>query len=152
VVTQAQPTRKTGGGMVPLSIPQEAGFLFGVIYAFFGLLGIGLMAGQTHIAFSGDVGAAKVVKLFEVNQLSNTVHLAAAALLLVGCLSGAGSARFLNGVIGLFFLAIGVIGFFAIDTRIDVIALNNWVNLLHVVSGLALLGAAAPIPARRPLR
>lgn len=152
MVTQAQPTRKSSGGMVPLSIPQEAGFLFGVIYAFFGLLGIGLMAGHGYVAFSGDVGGAKIIKLFEVNQLSNTVHLSAAALLLIGCLSGAGAARFFNGLIGLFFLVIGIIGFFAIDSSIDVIALNEWTNLLHLVSGLALLGAAAPIPARRPLR
>jgi hypothetical protein len=133
--------------LAPLSLSQEAGFLFGVVYVFVGMLGFAIGVGQ--YAFHGSEGN-KVIKLFSVNSLHNIVHLVVGALLLAGVIGGYLASRVINGLVGLFFLVIGILGWFVINTSLNVIALNNWDNVLHMATGLALLAAAgAPPPGPR---
>lgn len=146
VVTQVHGPQRKESPLVPLSATQEAGFLFGIIYAFFGMLGYAIGVGQYD--FSGRHGN-KVIKLLTVNSLHNIVHLAIAALLLAGVIGGYLASRALNGLVGLFLVVIGILGFFVINTSINVIAVNNWDNVWHLLSGLALLGAAGAPPPRR---
>lgn len=146
MVTQVHGPRRKEGVLVPLSLSQEAGFLFGVTYVFVGMLGFAIGVGQ--YAFHGRHGN-KVFKLFTVNSLHNIVHLGIGALLLAGVIGGYFASRVINGLVGLVYLVIGILGWFVINTSINVIALNNWDNVLHMASGLALLAAAGAPPPRR---
>ena len=70
------------------------------------------------------------------------------ALLLAGVVGGYFASRVINGLVGLIYLVIGILGWFVINTSLNVIALNNWDNVLHMASGLALLAAAGAPPPR----
>jgi hypothetical protein len=146
VVTQVHGPQRKQGLLAPLSLSQEAGFLFGVTFVFVGMLGFAIGVGQ--YAFHGKEGN-KVIKLFSVNALHNIVHLVVGAVLLAGVIGGYFASRVINGLVGLVYLVIGIVGWFVINTSLNVIALNNWDNVLHMASGLALL-AAAGAPAPRP--
>ncbi len=146
MVTQVHGPRRKESPLVPLSLSQEAGFLFGVTYAFVGMLGFAIGVGE--YAFHGRHGN-KVFKLFTVNALHNIVHLAVGALLLAGVVGGYLASRVINGLVGLVYLVIGIVGWFVINTSINVLALNNWDNVLHMASGLALLASAGAPPPRR---
>ena len=145
MVTQVHGPRRKEGMFAPLSLSQEAGFLFGVVYVFVGMLGFAIGVGE--YAFHGRHGN-KVIKLFSVNALHNVVHLVIGALLLAGVIGGYFASRVINGLVGLVYLVIGIVGWFVINTSINVIALNNWDNVLHMASGLALLAAAGAPPPR----
>ena len=146
MVTQAHGPSRKQSPLIPLSLPQETGFAVGVAYAFVGMLGFAIGVGRW--GFYGD-GGNKVFKLFKVNAVHNVVHLSVAALLIGGMLAGYAASRAVNGLIGFLFFGLGIAGFFMINTSWNVLALNEWDNVLHLLTGLVLLGSAGAPPPRR---
>jgi hypothetical protein len=54
-------------------------------------------------------------------------------------MGGVRSAKALNTLVGLVYLAVGIAGLFTLDSSVNVIALNGLDNTLHLVAGAALL-------------
>ena len=76
---------------------------------------------------------------FQVNHLHNVVHLLI-GLALLAASKRLDTARSANLAIGGTYLLLGVLGPFLDDSPLDVIALNSADNVLHLVSGLLLVG------------
>ncbi len=111
---------------------------FGAVYLLVGLLGFfGHKDGEE---FAGRDGHSLLG--FTLNNLSNIVHLAIGAALLAAAAAGWKAARSANLTIGVVYLALGIIGFFIVNTDVNILALNTPVHFLHLVSG-ALLTAVA---------
>lgn len=117
---------------------------FGAVYLLVGLLGFfGHKDGEE---FAGRDGHSLLG--LTLNNLSNIVHLAIGAALLAAAAAGWKAARSANLTIGVVYLALGVIGFFIVNTDVNILALNTPVHFLHLVSG-ALLTAVALSGRRR---
>jgi hypothetical protein len=117
------------------SINQITGWIAGIAFVVVGMLGFTVSGG--HHAAGMDGG--KLLGLFQVNILHNFVHLAVGILLIVGAMGGVRSAKALNTLVGLVYLAVGIAGLFTLDSSVNVIALNGLDNTLHLVAGAALL-------------
>jgi Domain of unknown function (DUF4383) len=55
------------------------------------------------------------------------------------CLCRGRTAKAVNSLVGLIYLAVGVAGLFTLDSSANIIALNGLDNTLHLVAGAALL-------------
>jgi len=117
------------------SINQITGWIAGIAFVVVGMLGFTVSGG--HHAAGMDGG--KLLGLFQVNVLHNFVHLAVGILLIVGAMGGVRSAKALNTLVGLVYLAVGIAGLFTLDSSVNVIALNGLDNTLHLVAGASLL-------------
>jgi len=113
--------------------------IFGAVYLLVGLLGFfgDKAAGEK---FAGKLGHP--VFGFQVNGVHNIVHLLVAAVLLAAAAAGYRAARQGNLTVGVFYLALGVLGFFIKGTAINIFALNTADHFLHLVSGAILAGVA----------
>lgn len=121
------------------STNQLVGWIAGLVFIAVGLLGFTVSGGHHAIGTEGG----DLVGLFKVNVLHNFVHLLVGALLVIGAMAGARLARTMNGLVGAVYLLVGVVGLFIVNTDANIIALNTYDNILHLVSGVVLLAVAA---------
>ncbi|NRD09683.1 DUF4383 domain-containing protein [Rathayibacter agropyri] len=110
--------------------------LFGAVYVVVGLLGFVVTGGVQFLATQGGL----LLGIFEVNPLHNIAHLLIGGALLIAGLSTASAAKSVNITVGAVYLALGIVGFFLVDTALNVLALNTADHFLHLASALVLLG------------
>ena len=130
-----------------LGVNKIVAFGFGAMYVFVGLVGF-VVTGFEGFA---DPGGAEYLAGFAVNPLHNLVHLVIGLALMVAS-RRTGSARAVNGAVGLVYLLVGLLGLFIArpDNPINILAINGFDNVLHLGSAMTLLGVAAV--ADRPRR
>jgi hypothetical protein len=109
------------------------GLILGLVYLVVGA--VGFTVSGSH-AFVGEHGGDLLG--FQVNGLHNVVHLAVGLLLLVGAVAGAMAAKSLNIIVGVVYLAVGVLGFF-VPGPLNVLALNMPDHYLHLASAILLV-------------
>lgn len=110
--------------------------VFGAVYLLVGALGFAVTGGVGFFATEGGL----LLGIFEVNPAHNIAHLAIGAALLIAGLASARAARTVNTIVGAAYLALGIVGFFLVDTAANVLALNTFDHFLHLGSALVLLG------------
>ncbi|MHC2997698.1 DUF4383 domain-containing protein [Microbacterium sp. HJ5] len=110
--------------------------IFGAVYLLVGLLGFAFTAGVGFIATEGGL----LLGIFEVNPLHNVAHLLIGAALLIAGLKSVPAAKAVNITVGAVYLLLGVVGFFLVDTALNILALNTADHFLHLASALVLLG------------
>jgi hypothetical protein len=110
--------------------------IFGAVYLLVGALGFAVTAGVGFIATEGGL----LLGIFEVNPLHNIAHLLIGAALLIAGLSNARAAKSVNITVGAVYLLLGIVGFFLVDTSLNILALNTADHFLHLASALVLLG------------
>ena len=120
------------------SVNRLVGYVAGAAFVLAGLLGFFVAKG---VAGPDDGGLLLGLR---VNHLHNIAHLLIGAALLFGASKGIEAARRMNTVIGAAYLALGILGLFiAKETNdLNILALNQADNGLHIVSGIALLAVA----------
>lgn len=128
-----------------LGLNQVFGYAFGAVYVAIGMLGFAVTGG---LDFAATEGAELLI--FDVNPLHNVVHIGIGGLLLAAAASGARDARLMNIVIGAAYLAVGIAGFFLVDTDTNYLALDQADNGLHIAS--AALALAVGVLQREPAR
>lgn len=116
------------------------GGTLGLVYLAIGIAGF-FLDQPAGAEFSGREGS-DLFGLFQVNNLLNVVHIVIGALLLLGALAGHAAARSANLLVALGYLALGVVGAFAQDSDLNVLALNGADHVLHLGTA-ALLGLTA---------
>lgn len=112
----------------------------GAIYLIFGIAGF-FLDHRPGVKFAGRDGTL-LFNTFEVNNLHSVVHLAIGALLLLSAFAGHSAARSANLLVALVYLVVGIVGIFAHDSSLDVLALNPADHILHLGTA-ALLGLTA---------
>ena len=110
--------------------------IFGAVYILVGLLGFAVTSGVGFIATEGGL----LLGVFEVNPLHNIAHLLIGAALLIAGLKSVPAAKAVNIAVGAVYLLLGVVGFFLVDTALNILALNTADHFLHLASALVLLG------------
>ncbi|HJS27238.1 MAG TPA: DUF4383 domain-containing protein [Actinomycetota bacterium] len=113
--------------------------IFGATYVAIGLLGFVATSG---IGFA-DTEGNNLLGIFEINPLHNLVHLGIGVALLLAFAGGARAVTTVAGLIGVVYIAVGVVGFFVESTDANILALNVSDHLLHLASGAFLLLAAS---------
>lgn len=109
---------------------QTFGLAFGVVYLLVGLLGF-LVTGFENFAEQTNT---KLI-IFDVNPLHNIVHLLIGAAFLAGARTH-GSAKTMNTVIGVAYLAVALLGLFGVLTFLAIdrgLVPDFW---LHLLSGI----------------
>jgi hypothetical protein len=132
MATSASTTR-TGTGT---SVNQKVAYVFGAVFLLVGILGWFVSHGHS---FADRDGGSLLG--FQVNPLHNIVHLLVGIVLIVGARGGLSAARAANTAVGAVYLVVGIVGLFILNSSANILALNGADNVLHLVSGLALLGA-----------
>jgi hypothetical protein len=112
---------------------------FGAVLVLAGILGF-----FYESAFDGDKRDA-VLGILDVNGWHNVVHIASGLLGLLAYNAGAAASRQYALVFGAVYVVIAVWGFIMGDgeTLVDIIPINTEDNVLHLIIGLAGLGAYA---------
>ncbi|MCJ1698936.1 DUF4383 domain-containing protein [Rathayibacter festucae] len=110
--------------------------LFGAVYVVVGLLGFVVTGGVQFLATEGGL----LLGVFEVNPLHNIAHLLIGGALMIAGLSTTSAAKTVNTTVGAVYLLLGVVGFFLVNTALNVLALNTADHFLHLASALVLLG------------
>ena len=118
------------------SLNQTLALTFGAVYALVGVLGF---FGSGDVDFAGEKGASLLG--FDVNGLHSVVHLLIGVALLAASRAHA-SARGANLAIGSVYVLLAVLGPFINNTAADIIGLNGADNVLHLLSGVLLVGVA----------
>ncbi|RWZ59224.1 DUF4383 domain-containing protein [Labedella populi] len=119
------------------SVNRLVATIFGAVYLLVGLLGFAVTGGVSFIATEGGL----LLGIFEVNPLHNIAHLLIGAALLIAGLSSVAAARTVNTVVGAVYLLLGIVGFFIVDSALNILALNTADHFLHLASAIILLGA-----------
>jgi hypothetical protein len=121
------------------------GFAFGAGYLIVGLAGLTVSDGFQFASRHGG----KLLGVFLVNPLQNVLHVVIGGALLAAAFAGRRAARVAILAAGASLLLLGTAGLLVLSRSDNRLALNQWDNTLHLVSGLALLlaGLAAD---RRP--
>ena len=117
--------------------------IFGVTLLLAGVLGF--IADATFGDLGSDVEGGKLV-LFEVNGWHNLVHLASGVLGLAVA-GNRDSARAFALGFGAVYLVVTIIGFIDGDSIFGLLPVNTEDNVLHLLIGIAGLGAYAATPA-----
>ena len=118
------------------TLNQTLSLAFGAVYALVGLLGFFV---SSDVDFAGQDGASLLG--FDVNGLHNIVHLLIGVALLAASRTHA-LARSANLTIGAVYVLLAVLGPFINDTAADIIGLNGADHVLHLLSGVLLVGVA----------
>ena len=118
------------------SLNQTLALAFGAVYALVGLLGFAVSG---DVDFAGQDGASLLG--FDVNGLHNVVHLLIGVVLLAASRTHV-AARGVNLTIGAVYVLLAVLGPFINDTAADIIGLNGADHVLHLLSGVLLVGVA----------
>jgi len=129
-------------------INKVVAFGFGFIYLFVAVVGF-VVTGFDGFA---EPGNASYLAGFAVNPLHNVVHLVIGLALLASS-RRTGSARAVNGLVGVVYLLVGLIGLFIArpDEPLNVLAINGFDNVLHLGTAMVLLTiAGAADRTRRP--
>jgi hypothetical protein len=111
---------------------------FGVVYAIVGIAGFFVTNGGSFTAQNTN----DTLLGFEVNNLHNVVHLLIGAALIIAFMSGRLATMYTAAVIGVVYLALGLIGPAITDTDANILSLNGPDHWLHILSGIGLLLAA----------
>ncbi|THG30211.1 DUF4383 domain-containing protein [Naasia lichenicola] len=117
------------------------GTVFGAVYLLVGFLGFAYTSGVSFISPNGGL----ILGIFEVNPLHNAAHLLIGAALLIAGISDVRAARATNGIVGVAYLALGIVGFFLAadpNSSLNFLALNMPDHFLHLGSAVILGGAA----------
>lgn len=114
------------------SLNRTLALVFGATYALVGIAGF-FVTGD--VPFVGEDGDPLI--LFDVNGLHNIVHLLIGVALL-GASRRIDTARTANLVIGIVYIALGVLGPVINDTAVDIVGLNGADHVLHLLSGALL--------------
>jgi hypothetical protein len=109
--------------------------IFGAVYLLVGVLGLFVAGGN----FVGQEGGL-LLGVFQVNQLHNIAHLLIGGALLAAGLRNTRSAKATNTAVGAIYLLLGIIGFFIVDSALNILALNAPDHYLHLASAIVLLG------------
>lgn len=126
------PTTTFGGR----TLNQTLALAFGAVYALVGLLGFAVSG---DVDFAGQDGASLLG--FDVNGLHNIVHLLIGVVLLAASRTHA-AAKGVNLTIGAVYVLLAVLGPFINNTAADIIGLNGADHVLHLLSGVLLVGVA----------
>jgi cyanate permease len=118
------------------TLNQTLALAFGAVYALVGLLGFAVSG---DVDFAGKDGASLLG--FDVNGLHNIVHLLIGVALLAASRTHA-VAKSANLTIGAVYVLLAVLGPFINDTAADIIGLNGADHVLHLLSGVLLVGVA----------
>jgi hypothetical protein len=118
------------------TLNQTLALAFGAVYALVGLLGFAVSG---DVDFAGKDGASLLG--FDVNGLHNIVHLLIGVALLAASRTHA-VAKSANLTIGAVYVLLAVLGPFINDTAADIIGLNGADHVLHLLSGVLLVGDA----------
>ncbi len=110
--------------------------IFGAVYLLVGLLGFAVTSGVGFVATQGGL----LLGIFEVNPLHNVAHLLIGAALLIAGIVSARAAKTVNITIGAVYLLLGIVGFFLVNTALNILALNTFDHFLHLASAIVLLG------------
>ncbi|SMH28939.1 protein of unknown function [Rathayibacter oskolensis] len=120
------------------------GTVFGAVYVVVGLLGFVVTGGVAFLATDGGL----LLGIFEVNPFHNVAHLLIGGALLIAGLSTAPAAKTVNTTVGAAYLLLGLVGFFLVNTSLNVLALNTADHVLHLASALVLLGVGLGLEKR----
>ncbi len=134
-MSSASVNRGTSGRLAD-SPNRLVGAIFGVVYLLVGLLGFAVTGFDGFV----DNDTNESLLGFELNPLHNIAHLAIGALLLFSALSGVRAAKGSNTLVGGVYLLLGVLGFFILESELNILSLNNADNFLHLASAAVLLG------------
>ena len=118
------------------TLNQTLSLAFGAVYALVGLLGFAV---SSDVDFAGKAGASLLG--FDVNGLHNIVHLLIGVALLAASRTHV-AARSANLAIGAVYVLLAVLGPVINDTAADIIGLNGADHVLHLLSGVLLVGVA----------
>ncbi len=122
---------------VSRSANRAVGMTFGTLYLVVGGLGFFFPGSGGFFSIHGQGGL--VFGLFEVDPFHNVVHIMIGSALLIAAQSLVSAAKTVNKVTGVLLLVLGLAGFFLVDSPLNILALNQPDNLLHLVSGGVLL-------------
>ncbi|GDY32193.1 DUF4383 domain-containing protein [Gandjariella thermophila] len=111
------------------------GGVFGAVYVLVGAVGFAITRGADLAATSGPQ-----LIIFELNPLHNVVHVLVGGLLAGAALGAARASRVVNTLVGAVYLVVGVAGFFVAGSHLNILAVNQPDNLLHLASAALLLG------------
>ncbi len=109
--------------------------IFGAVYLLVGVLGLFVAGGN----FVGQEGGL-LLGVFQVNHLHNIAHLLIGVVLLAAGLRNTRAAKAANTAVGAVYLLLGIVGFFIVDTALNILALNTADHWLHLASAIVLLG------------
>ena len=109
--------------------------IFGAVYLLVGVLGL-FVAGGNVIGEEGGL----LLGVFQVNHLHNIALLLIVAALLNAGLRSTPPAKATNTTVGAVYLLLGIVGFFIVDTALNILALNTADHFLHLASAIVLLG------------
>lgn len=112
-----------------------AAFIFGAIFLVLGMVGFRVSGGHHAIGSTGG----HLIGLFQVNLLHNVVHMTIGVLMIVAAVAGTRSAKVVDMLVGVIYLATGVLGLFAAGTSLNVLALNGADTALHLAIGALML-------------
>jgi hypothetical protein len=112
-----------------------AAFFFGAIFLVLGMVGFRVSGGHHPIGSTGG----HLIGLFEVNVLHNLVHLTIGVLMIVAAVAGTRSAKVVDVLVGVIYLATGAVGVFAAGTSLNILALNGADTTLHLAIGALML-------------
>jgi hypothetical protein len=118
------------------TLNQTLSLAFGSVYALVGVLGFFV---SSNVDFAGKNGASLLG--FDVNGLHNVVHLLIGAALIVASRTHL-AAKGTNLTIGAVYVLLAVLGPFINNTAVDIIGLNGPDHVLHLISGVLLVGVA----------
>ena len=120
--------------------------VFGVVLVVVGILGFFY---EQSFKTGDDAVAEKVLGVLAVNGWHNLVHIATGVVGIAVASSYAGARTYALGF-GLVYVALGLIGLLFLDNPdllLDFVPLNDEDNVLHLLIGIAGLGAGAATPA-----
>jgi hypothetical protein len=124
---------------------QVYALVFGVVLVAAGILGFFY---EASFATGDDAKADKVLDILAVNGWHNLVHVATGVLGLAVAGSYANARLYALGL-GAVYIALGIIGLLMDnpDLLLDIVPLNDEDNVLHLLIGVAGIGAGLATPA-----
>jgi hypothetical protein len=111
---------------------------------------IGIVGFFYNASFTSDESVRDAVfGVFDVNGWHNAVHILTGVLGLLAFSAGAHAARTYAMVVGLLYVAVALWGFMvgSGDSILSIVPVNTEVNILHLLLGMAGVGAALATPA-----
>ncbi len=129
---------------------QVYALLFGVVLVVAGILGF-----FYNSTFTSDESVRDaVLGILDVNGWHNVVHIATGALGLLAFAGGAYAARAYALGLGAVYIVVAIWGFIVGDgdSILSIVPVNTEDNVLHLLIGIAGLGAGAATPAAAPAR